>query len=147
MKSENKIQANETENQNDNFCRFDAVVMLRRKEYNKDYYAKKRDKILDKAKSRRENNIKEYRLRDKNQRIKNRQKRMEYGAEYRTTHKDAINLYRGRCRKELHDSYVRTLMAAKTNLKESEIPEELIEIKRLQLQLKREVRNANKIVG
>lgn len=28
MKSENKIQPNETENQNDSFCRFDAVVGL-----------------------------------------------------------------------------------------------------------------------
>jgi len=27
MKEEAKIQPNETENQNDNFCRFDAVVI------------------------------------------------------------------------------------------------------------------------
>lgn len=161
--------------------------MEQTKEYKSKYYAKNREKILAKAKERRDPQYhKEYYAKNKerlNEYAKQRRKdHPEKIKEYNDSRKDVMRDYfreyarkwrannpeakreQNRKRKEsnpeayaemqkrsyerhcinLSDYYVRRVIMFGNKLKHSDIPQSMVEAKRIQIQIQREIKNAKR---
>ena len=71
--------------------------------------------------------------------------RKEYEKNWRLLNRDKARIYRNKYNKKtvdgLFDSYIKSKLVSKSSLKCCDIPKDLIEVKRLQMMLKREIRN------
>jgi|APGre2960657404_1045060.scaffolds.fasta_scaffold55646_2 hypothetical protein len=117
--------------------KYTCVVWLQ--EQHKSYYQKNADKV--KARTRR-NEIKYYADPVMKQRLTARINK------WRKEHPDKVKKYKNksddRIRHSLADEYVKRLIVQRTTLKYGDIGQELIEIKRKQLTLKRKIKNNDK---
>jgi hypothetical protein len=91
------------------------------KERRDNHYKKNRDKIMEKQRQYRTNNLR-----------------------YRLIHKDRLNEIHSKRKKmylkTLHDVYIKKCMIGKSRLRSKDIPQALVEIKRIVIQIKRKIK-------
>jgi len=124
------------------------------KEYNKEYWAKNKDKFKERGKEYRAKNkdkLKEYRAKNKDKfkeyRAKNKDKLKEYRAknkdkfkEHRAKNKDKFKEYKKEGTVKLSNVYVKGMLRT-SGIKKHQITPELIELKKQQILLYREIKN------
>jgi hypothetical protein len=115
------------------------------------YRQKNLDKILQKGKAYRDQNKERCKERVKRSRDKKKDYYKALWKAYRDNHKPEHNEYCNRKVSELCDWHIKNLITRNKNgvrvLSNKDIPQELVDTKRMQLQLKKEAKNANKIIG
>ncbi len=120
------------------------------------YYAENREKEIERARKDRTENPEKFRERRRKYRTKNHEKVLEgwrrfyasnpekmcaRGRNYYSANHDKIRLRHRDQRLNLSNIYVRDCIVKGTSLSASDIPDELIELKRAHLQLGREIKN------
>ena len=79
----------------------------------------------------------------------NKDRRIQANKIWKVNNPEKVRLYMEvhdiKRRGGLNDNYVRSLFVQKTNIKRKDVPQELIELKRIQILITREIRNKNVI--
>jgi len=132
-------------------------------EYFKEYYAKNKEKILAKAKERRRAHPEKTKAYNDSRKEIMREYFREYARKWRAENPEAKR-EQNRKRKEsnpeayaemlkrsyerhcinLSDYYVRRVIMFGNSLKHSDIPQSMVEAKRIQIQIQREIKNAKR---
>ena len=127
------------------------------KEYNKEYCENNKERLKEKRKEYYENNKEKRKKLNKEYRENNKEKEKEYGKEYRENNKEKRKEYRennkekekeyykGKC-KNLVDPYIRSRLGRVEKVPYEEITPEMIELKRLQLQLHRGIKQGKELI-
>ena len=114
----------------------------------KEYYRENKDKIDIINKKWKDNNKERVAKNKKDYRIKNKEYLYNLTKLWRQKNKekrkvDSKNRSES-SREKLDDNYVKSTLTSRSNLQFKDIPNELIEIQRLRLQIKREIKNVAK---
>ena len=118
------------------------------KEYRREYYLREKDRLQALHKKYYLEHRDEIN-KGKNERyLKERDQILKRNKNWKMNNKGKVKELSDLERKNLSGNYVRNIIrqGSKSPLKHRDIPDELVEIKRLHLQLKREIKNANKII-
>ena len=128
------------------------------KEYQKMYYSNNRKVILCHQKEYYNSNSRKIKARVKKYKEKNseniairtkmwRDKNTEYRKEYRELYKDKGKVLMKKERDQLHDRYVRGLISKEHKLSFNHITNEMVEAKRKQLQIHRNIKEIHSLIN
>lgn len=114
------------------------------KETRAKYKESNKDKIKESSAKYRENNKEKIKECQAKYRAKHQERIMEYRKKYHLINKDKSNGHRKEQARNLADSYVMDLIRSGTSLKYKDIPSILIEAKRIQMLIKRTIKEMTK---
>jgi hypothetical protein len=107
------------------------------KEYHRNHYVKNTEKLLNKTKKFNEENRERYLSRKK---IYSQRYRENHREEERARIRDLDRKYR----ESLDDRYIRKTLTRRTSIKQYEIPQAMVELKKITMLVKRKLKDINK---
>lgn len=118
-----------TEKNSERWKKYYSANSEKIKSKSKEYYERTKIRQLEKSK----------RYRDINKELISQKK-----IEYRVNNKDKLKDYESRCVEELNDRYIKSLFRDEFYKRVKNIPQELIDLKRVQVQITRKLKEINK---
>lgn len=110
-------------------------------EYHKKYYLANKEKIKARAKQWFKDNKEKDSARNKAYHKANRDKRNDKSRKWNKDNRVRVREYKNTRTRELCDSYVKRSFTKNSNLTAKDIPQSLIKAKRLELQMKRSIKD------
>ena len=121
-----------------------------KKIHDKKYYEKNKEEIKESCEKWRENNKEEIKEYSKEYRKNNKEKLLEYSKEYRKNNKEKIkkdqDWWNKKYNKDLRNAYIKNQLKYTEKVPTEQITPEMIELKRQQLKLFREIRQGRTLI-